>query len=432
VAGYKNLSQPIVLDGLGPINLIHGANNVGKSNLLQAMALFFRCLLLLSDPPPLGAKHGAPQISDLAPDPRSLFNLDRPAPILLNGVLDVPPDELAAAGIEDEAGTTIDVELRLQWDASAGTSTEVKRFRFADGKDLAQEVTSSDDKARAMFFPKFLAKNLTIRDGPAERFSMVGVGRSLDADRAQRAGDIALIIEMFDCRESEDPVRRDRWRAFVRAMEQFRQVTGEGKFEVTFQRVSNQVRLVFDTDRMRLPYSLLGTGVQQVAALLGHILMRSASIVAIEEPELNLRWDLQNHLREALVNLVGEPHGTGGVDQIFLTSHSPAFETGERFWLMQAGPKGPVVSPRPASELDAVLGSAPRHLGLPERAPQAYVTSQGVVKLPEDVAGKLGVASGGGVVFLDAEPHGVRILSNDDYLDELGLIDAPPDVDASA
>ena len=81
------------------------------------------------------------------------------------------------------------------------------------------------------------------------------------------------------------------------------------------------------------------------------------------------------------------------------------------------------MSRRPASELPLVLGSAPRHLGLPESAAQAYVTSQGVVKLPEDVSARLGVQHGGGVVFVDAEPRGVRILSNDQYLDELGLTD---------
>jgi hypothetical protein len=41
----------------------------------------------------------------------------------------------------------------------------------------------------------------------------------------------------------------------------------------------------------------------------------------------------------------------------------------------------------------------------------------------------LHVEKGGGVFFVDTEPRGVRILSDDDYLDEMGLVDArePPD-----
>lgn len=42
VSGFKNLTQPIIFGPLGQINVIHGPNNVGKSNLLQAIDLSFR------------------------------------------------------------------------------------------------------------------------------------------------------------------------------------------------------------------------------------------------------------------------------------------------------------------------------------------------------------------------------------------------------
>ncbi|MBK6534710.1 MAG: AAA family ATPase [Deltaproteobacteria bacterium] len=41
VKGFKNLRQSAVLDELAGVNVIHGENNIGKSNLLQAMDLFF-------------------------------------------------------------------------------------------------------------------------------------------------------------------------------------------------------------------------------------------------------------------------------------------------------------------------------------------------------------------------------------------------------
>jgi hypothetical protein len=99
---------------------------------------------------------------------------------------------------------------------------------------------------------------------------------------------------------------------------------------------------------------------------------------------------------------------------------------------MEKGSDGPVLSRRPSSELRFVLGSAPQHLGLPERVPQAYVTSQGVVKLPPQAIERLGVSRGGGVVVTDLEPRGIRVLSNDDYLDELGLAEEPEGTDAPA
>lgn len=115
MAGYKNLEQPIVLDGLGSINVIHGANNVGKSNLLQAIDLFFRCLTWPSGGMPFGEN----QISVehlLVPDIRSLFHLERPLPIVLAAVLDIRPEELLSAGVQtDLAATEVDLEITLEW-----------------------------------------------------------------------------------------------------------------------------------------------------------------------------------------------------------------------------------------------------------------------------------------------------------------------------
>ena len=432
VAGYKNLRQPVVLEELGPMNLIHGPNNVGKSNLLQSMALFFRCLLPSRDELPIVAprKLAPVEIADIAAHAREMFHLEEPKPIALSAMLHVPESELHAAGVRPLYPVDdIEIDLKLEWDGDDAT-VRITRFRFSDGTDATQRAASADGKTRMLRFAKFLARNLLVREGPDERFSIIGVRRDLEGDPIHRDSEaVPLALEMYDCRESPDTVRRDRWRAFVRAMHEFQETTGEGDFEVTFQRAESRALLMFDMEKTRIPLRLLGTGVQQLAALLGHLLVRNASIVAIEEPELNLRWDLQNRLRDALQGLVARSQGPGGVSQLFLTSHSPAFETGESFFLMERSAGGPVVSRRPASELPLVLGAPAQHLGLPERAPQAYVTSQGVLRLPPSAIERVGAQHGGGVVFVDAEPHGVRIVSNSDYLDELGLADEPASTD---
>lgn len=428
VTGYKNLRQPIVLDELGPINLIHGPNNVGKSNLLQSMALFFRCLLPAGGELPIvGPRKLAPEeVADITAHPREMFHLDEPTPIALSGLLHVPREELDAAGVQPLYPVEdIEIDMTLEWDGD-DANVRLTRFRFSDGTDATQRAANAEEKTRVLRFAKFLARNLLVREGPDQRFSIIGVRRDLEEAPIRRDSDeVPLALEMYDCRESPDTVRRNRWRAFVRAMQEFQETTGDGSFEVTYQRAENRALLMFDTEKTRIPFHLLGTGVQQLAALLGHLLVRNASIVAIEEPELNLRWDLQNKLRDALRSLVMNPQGPGGVSQLFLTSHSPAFETGESFFLMDRDAAGPVVSRRPASELPLVLGAPAQHLGLPERAPQAYVTSQGVLRLPPGVIERVGVQGGGGVVFVNAEPHGVRVVANSDYLDELGLTDEP-------
>lgn len=433
VAGYKNLRRPIVLEDLAPINLIHGPNNVGKSNLLQAIALFFRLLSPTGSDLPIAASRSVLDydIADIVLSPRDIFNLDEPAPIALSGSIHVSKGELDAAGIQQShPALDIEIDLTLEWDGNAAT-VRITRLHFSDGTDATQRTTSADEKARVLRIARFLARNLLVRDGPDQRFSVIGVRRDLELDTTpRRNGDpVPLALEMYDCRESTDTVRRNRWRAFVRAMQAFQDTTGEGVFEVIYQRNDKRALLVFDTEKTRIPLRLLGTGVQQVAALLGNLLVRNASIVAIEEPELNLRWDLQNKLRDALQSLVAGPPEPGGVNQLFLTSHSPAFETGESFFLMERGAGGPTVSKRPTSQISHVLGAPAEHLGLPNHAPQAYVTSQGVMRLPQDAIERLQVKGGGGVVLVNAEPHGVRLMSNSDYLDELGLTDEPATAD---
>jgi len=47
VQGFKSLYDCKLTD-LQPINVFHGENNVGKSNLLEAMELFFRATPLLT------------------------------------------------------------------------------------------------------------------------------------------------------------------------------------------------------------------------------------------------------------------------------------------------------------------------------------------------------------------------------------------------
>lgn len=44
VKGFKNFRQKIILEEMGAICVIHGENNIGKSNVLEAMQLFFQLL----------------------------------------------------------------------------------------------------------------------------------------------------------------------------------------------------------------------------------------------------------------------------------------------------------------------------------------------------------------------------------------------------
>src|SRR5262245_22034561 len=103
VQGFKNFRQPVVLEDLGPINVLHGANNVGKSNLLQAIELFFVVIGLENS---LGIPLQGmliPLSDDFLWDkhlPRAeVFNLEAPVPIQIEAEVETTPEELARAGL---------------------------------------------------------------------------------------------------------------------------------------------------------------------------------------------------------------------------------------------------------------------------------------------------------------------------------------------
>ena len=94
VENFKNFEKSVVLDELGPFNVLHGANNVGKSNVLKAIDLFFRLVRFerADELPIVGPRH----ISDfdfLALTGQSrpeCFNLWKPLPIRLAATLNIP------------------------------------------------------------------------------------------------------------------------------------------------------------------------------------------------------------------------------------------------------------------------------------------------------------------------------------------------------
>ncbi len=219
VQGFKNLEQPIVLDDLGPINVLHGANNVGKSNLLQAIELFFRCLVLGVS----GAEFSLnPQNLPGFPEPRFLFHLERPAPIALSAIIDAQPDEIRVDGIK-ELITQVTIELTITLKPDGLSRCEIK-------KALLGTRMLGNGLWGALF------SQLVWRSGvsaTAPRFALVGVRRDLEQDPVLYGGASApLAREMYSCRDSLDRGKRNRWRSFVRAMEELKEITGEGVFEV--------------------------------------------------------------------------------------------------------------------------------------------------------------------------------------------------------
>jgi hypothetical protein len=429
VQGYKNLRQRVVLEDLGAINVIHGENNVGKSNLLQAIGLFFRVLShmsqqgLIVDVNHVGRYHvndwnalgfPAAEIFDLEAPP------SRPAPIELGVRVSLDDEDMRELGIDDGVRHA-DVALHLSRDFDK-IAWRLPMIRLGE-RDLPS--SSHYDVARRLI-TLLSRRHLPQADDTVERFALLSTDRRLRDERGEAERDLVpadLLLQLYDAKESMEPVRYGRWEIFAETMERFSDILGKGSFIALFHRQPEpgRARLAWQTEHARILVELLGSGVQQIVAIVARLLMSDATIVAIEEPELNLRFTLQRRLYEIFEEIA---NADVGLRQIFLTSHSPAFESGQFFYGMRATPEGPVVEQRPAAEAsiftEHAIGNDVKAYLHARNGVLSYVSSDGVVQLSPRVRAELGVERGGGIVMWKRSDHPyVELLTNEQFLDDM-------------
>jgi hypothetical protein len=419
VKGFKNLRLPIRLEDLGPVNVVHGDNNVGKSNLLESIELYFDLLRRCVCDKPGHGLH--PQERRQALDQRRSrypFDLRLPRPIDLRGVIAVNADEVARFGLEvTHPADAVEIAVRAVPGDGLGSMTfGVTAFRYGDGFDAALLPEDDPESVKAAQLLRVIARADGGKPEPTPHtFAHVDIGRQVNGRDETRDGLVAqvLVDRLYNARESltEYPL----WNLFTSVMEEFQSVLGAGEFLVTATLGSHHAQLVRQTQGARIPVALLGSGVQQVIELVARLILSRADIVAIEEPELNLRHTLQERLREIFLRIAASVDG----QQIFLTSHSYAFETGT-FYAMDATPDGPVVTKRSSELARAYTGYPAEATPVGASAPVSYVNNEGLVRVPAPVLGRLGLQHGGGVVFVERDDGHVEMLSNAQYFEVVG------------
>ncbi|MFO0603948.1 MAG: AAA family ATPase [Polyangiales bacterium] len=440
VTHFKNFRQTVVLDALDGFDVIHGENNVGKSNLLQAIDLFF--LLVgslgkraekLSEAPGEDEANAAPLIEDerqvgvrlhvqhhlltqrgFSPD--AIFNFSEPLPIELVGEIEVSETDFQRAGLKQPSQLNLFfLRFRVMRSHNGCVDVEVRTRR----DEFNQETWAG---LRIVAF--LLGVNFTVQtNARAHGFILVDVFRRVpwvdgneDIASLRRTVTDDLLLALYDAKESVEPGVFHRWELFERAMNSLGPVVGDGRFVITYNRQMRRAILAVQRGSLRIPIETMGSGVQQIAALVARVLLAGAAVVAVEEPELNLRYDMQLRLRDMLRDIVASG---AGPQQILVTSHSPAFEAGAHFYGMRLTDEGPVVERRPTAESAAWLQLGPVSPPMKGGA-WGYVSSDGLLRLPDEIRAELGVTQGGGVVVVKREeqPY-VEVLSNEQFL---GLI----------
>jgi len=437
VSGFKNFTQEVVLDDMGDICVIHGENNVGKSNLLEAMLLFFKMLQYDKVYEMMGKSKQRidADLRELGFESRNIFNLTQRLPIKLRATLLITPK------IINDYDGTLCLLPNFQHDENQEYEVAIQ-IKLADTVELQienpMENWFAEPKKQQAMSSETL--NAIMLKTVADRFILIATHRRIfsddeitqsddyttnnyDDDKSDQKSTDGIVpqplrLQLYNASVSFDLAILKRWKLFVKIMSRediLKDILGEGQFIARYDPSKKAADLVFDMDDKRIPINLLGSGIQQVVALIARLLVSNATFVAIEEPELNLRYTLQQRLYEVFKEIVADP---AGPSQIFLTSHSPAFEHGEHFYQMRATEHGVVVEKRPISQARIATGMNCDDSLAGKSAPYSYVTSEGLVRLPEHVLQDLAIPHGGGVYFLKRkDTEHVELLTDEQYFD---------------
>jgi len=387
IQGFKTIENATI-EGLSAINVFFGMNDVGKSNIFEALDLWFWLLSEARSPKgnmsleKLNARFRAP-----------LFQLNRTKPILveLNLLLDRQdlPDDLSsnspAVRLQSQFVRSNKEQLRLV------CQIEIEKA----ANEIAYQVVKNWDGGNNFdLHPKDLSSVLG-------QFHTIHANRRLQAERRVKGnGTIPITYQnlkqaLFYAYLSSDPRQKKRLEAIRRILSE--PPFGLGQLDIALDPESDEIDIGFMRADGRLPIESLGSGSQQLLLVLGQIFLNDSPLVALEEPEMNLSPQYQQHLLTALRRLMQDP--AIALDQLFISTHSPYLEFAENFYDVTLDKQGHTQIVRAAPQEHA------RHFAIAPLGPEtgARLNSLNQVQLYKDVLDDLHLQRGDMVFFVKDE-----------------------------
>lgn len=317
VQNFKSLADVQLLD-LSAINVFHGLNDVGKSNLLQAMDLFFQLF---------------PLAMELETEWEGFTGFDL-QPYSQNDIFRRQTDS-----------------QRIEWEVCLrlpNQATSQVRLRLERKEQKRQEDEYKWDLA--LTWPNGRPDDKIQHDlcTPRAGFNLLTARRRFQAEyleqepkkverRTRRPQVTARNLKrtLFDAYASLDLDERARFKELEQLLERHFRV---GRLDVGLDRSSGKSQLAKREVIARflrpatgaVTIENVGSGARQALLTLGQLLFNPARIAGIEEPEMNLNPDWQTRLLALLRDLIGPE--AGQFDQFFISSHSPQFEAAEHFY----------------------------------------------------------------------------------------------------
>lgn len=406
IQGFKSLADVKVV-GLSDINVFYGLNNVGKSNIFQALGLWYKALK--------ASRSKSYQIS------LEKFSVDFGSFLFRLGNSDT---------IELSVDVVIDKKDILEKNISKSIASQIEsRFAYLNKNTMQLSSTVNIDlKSDEVFFriqnswegsgnfdlhPKDLTSILPV-------IHIVKAKRRFQTEQRGKENNLTPISDhnlkqaLFYAYLSPKPRQKQRLASITRIIAN--PPFNLGELDVALDPATDEIDIGFERPNGRLPLDNMGSGVQQLLLVLGQIFLNDYSIISIEEPEMNLSPQYQQYLLVALRQLMQDPEVK--LSQLFISTHSPYFEFEENFFDVTMDEDGAThVTPLPIEQRD-------RYFPDTQVGPDigAQLNSFNQVRLYDGVIEDLGLQRGDLVVFTKNEAGHWEIRPEHEIIQELETV----------
>jgi len=321
IQGFKSIDH-LIVDNLTDVNVFYGQNDVGKSNIFEALAVWQHVFQLdkkLKQTPP---KHW--------------FRLGGNGRIVLEVDYQIDKEAWQQSNLYAQL---INGKITFD-DKSDATLVNASTLTLATKCELTSGSKSVSGSAHIIVNEERFRTHLWETIWPS--LHVIQAERRFQREKWSKGSNLGAISDenlkqaLFYAYLSQDPQQKQRLTAIrhLLAKDPFKL----GELDVALDPETEQIDIGFVYENGRLPIENLGSGSQQLLLMLGQVFLNDYPIVALEEPEMNLSPAYQEHLLATLRELMADT--AVKLNQLFISTHSPYLEFQENSYLVTRDEKG--------------------------------------------------------------------------------------------
>jgi len=311
----------VVMENIGDLTVLIGPNSSGKSNLLEALTLFFNEL----DP---SIQRTIGPIKDY-----NWFDRDFQSPIEFTITVELRKEELeeifpnnlsSKLKIVDEMNIlTISREISGTPTSAVWKTNEIEVNDVSlikDGQlvlppgEIVRENSNSEDSESSPDILEIIIQNISKKFKGT--FVYIPSARNVTASDPELRDRFSIIQSslLSELNKIGQSFKREHERQWIKVEEHMKKASPNVR---DLRIISGQVTIREEGD-IHFPVSFVGGGTQEILMIIYNLFKEEGEFFGIEEPELHLHPQLSRRLFSILSNRSGEK-------QIFITTHSTIF-----------------------------------------------------------------------------------------------------------